>query len=94
MRRDRAPKDRKIISFAVHLPGALVSKARQIAPRSLKRDVSRLVERALRLWVCERREHMVDLDIRRMGRDPHVIADCKKINEEFSVCDNDGLEGL
>ena len=94
MRRDRTRKGRKIISLAVHLPRALVSKARRVAPRSVKRDVSRILERALQLWVWERREHLVDLDIRRMGRDPHVIADCRKINEEFSVCDNDGLEAL
>jgi len=94
MRRDQSRKDHKISILAARLPEALLSEARRIAPRALKGDVSRLLERALRLWVWERKEHLVDLDIRRMGRDPHVVADCRKINEEFSVCDNDGLEGL
>jgi hypothetical protein len=85
-------KDSK--SLRIRLPEALVVEARRAAPRSLKADFSSLLERALRLWLWERKEQLVDLAMIRMGKDPNVLAECRKINEEFSQCDGDGLEGL
>lgn len=84
-------KHEKRVRLIVRLPGALLADARRVAPRSMKRDESRILERALRFWVAERREHLIDLEITRMGKDPHVIAECRKINKEFEPCDADGL---
>jgi hypothetical protein len=84
-------KKDKEVSVAVRLPESLLAEARRIAPRSLKRDPSRLLEHVLQRWVEERKEHLMDLEITRMGKDPKVIAECRKINREFEVCDGDGL---
>jgi hypothetical protein len=88
-------KPSKTKALTIRLPDALLAEARRIAPRSLKRDPSRLLEHVLQRWVAERKEHLIDLEITRMGKDPNVIAECRKINKEFELCDGDGLkEGL
>jgi hypothetical protein len=84
----------KRVRLIVRLPEALLADVRRLAPRSFKRDPSRFFERVLRRWVEARKEHLLDLDVIRMGKDPHVIAECRKINKEFEGCDADGLKGL
>jgi hypothetical protein len=84
----------KMIPVIVRLPEALLADARRLAPRSFKRDPSRFFERVLRRWVEERKEHLIDLDVIRMGKDPHVIAECRKISKKFEGCDADGLKRL
>lgn len=81
-------------SLRLRFPEALLLEARRLAPPSLRLNFSRLLERALRLWLWERKEHLMDLAMIRMGKDPHVLAECRKINEEFAQCDGDGLVGL
>jgi hypothetical protein len=71
------------------LPGALMAEARRIAPRSLKRDPSPLLNHVLQRCVPERKDHLMDREITRMGNDLNVIAGCRKINEEFSVTDTE-----
>ncbi len=78
----------------MRLPQALLADARCVAPRSFKRDCSRLLEHALRQWLSIRREYLVDLARIRMGKDPHIVTECRKINQEFEKCDADGLKGL
>jgi hypothetical protein len=84
-------KQEKRVRLIVRLPGALLADARRLAPRSFKGDPSRFFERVLWRWVEDRKEHLLDLDEIRMGKDPHVIAECRKINKEFEQCDADGL---
>ncbi len=84
----------KMVRLTIRLPEALLADARRLAPRSFKQDPSRFFERLLRRWVEERKEQLLDLDMIRMGKDPHVVAECRKINKEFERCDADGLKGL
>jgi len=75
----------------IQLLEELVGEAIKVAPRSMRRNPSRIIERALRFWIDARKEHQIDRDIARMGKDPQVIAECGKINKEFEQCDADGL---
>lgn len=81
-------------SFTIRLPETLIAEAMRVAPHSIRRDPARILERALSSWVAARKEHLIDLAITRMGKDPHVIADCRRINKEFEQCDADGLKGF
>ena len=87
-------KRSKIIALTIRLPEALLANARQLAPRSFKRDPSRFFERVLRRWVEEQKERLLDAEVTKMGKDPHILGECRKINKEFERCDADGLKGL
>lgn len=84
----------KIVPLTVRLPAALLADARRLAPRSFKGDPSRFFQRVLRRWVEEQKERLLDAEVAKMGKDPHILAECRKINKEFEPCDADGLKGL
>jgi hypothetical protein len=68
-----------------------LEEARKIAPARLRRSPGLLVEEGLRLWfIARQREHFAQ-GWRAMARDPQAMAINRQLNEEFSVCDNDGL---
>lgn len=68
--------------------------ARKLAPSRLRRSSALLVEQALLVWWIARQRSIFARSWARMARDPQAMALNRQINEEFSVCDNDGLEGL
>jgi hypothetical protein len=84
----------KRVRLLVRLSRALLADARRLAPQSFKRDPSRFFERVLRRWVEEQKERLLDAQVAEMGKDPHILAECGKINKEFEQCDADGLKGL
>ena len=85
---------KKTTALRIRLPETLLADVRRLAPRSFKRDPSRFFERLLRRWVEEQKERLLDAEVARMGKDPHILAECRKINKEFEQCDADGLKGL
>jgi len=68
--------------------------ARKLAPSRLRRSPALLVEEALLVWSIARQRKLFARSWARMARDPQAMALNRQIHEEFSVCDNDGLEGL
>lgn len=86
-------KPEKTVRIVVRLPEELVLRACRVAPRSLRLDTSRLLERALGFWTDARREHLDDLAVGRMGKDPKLLAQCRRISQEFAGFEGDGLEG-
>jgi hypothetical protein len=88
-------KPRKIQSVRVQVSAALLLEVRRLSPRtSVDKLLSQLLINALEDWVDERREKKIDQDVIKMGKDPHILAECRKINREFAVTDSDGLKGL
>jgi hypothetical protein len=80
-----------VVRRSVALPKTLVREATSVAPPELRGNWNRLVRTALEHYVDELRERQIDEQITEMGKDPHVLADCRRINEEFSRTDADGL---
>lgn len=82
------PKTRVLVSIR------RLQAAQKLAPSRLRRSPALLVEEALLVWSIARRRKVFARSWARMARDPQAMALNRQINEEFSVCDNDGLEGL
>lgn len=80
-----------VVRRSVVLPKTLVQEAVAVAPPGLRGNWNRLVRTALEQYVDELRERRIDEQITEMGKDPHVLADCRRINKEFSQTDADGL---
>ena len=86
-------KERGKFKHQVRISSLRLEEALRIAPSRLRRSPSLLVEEGLRLWWRARQRELFDQSMRRMVRDPQAMALNRQISEEFSVCDNDGLEG-
>jgi hypothetical protein len=84
-------KPSSVVRRSVVLPKTLVKEAAAAAPPELRGNWNRLVRTALELYVDELRERRIDEQIIEMGKDPHVLADCRRINAEFAQTDADGL---
>lgn len=91
MRKLKSRPVSSVVRRSVALPRALVEQAALLAPPELRDNWNRLVRTALESYVVERRELRIDEQIIEMGRDPHVLADCRRISAEFSAADSDGL---
>ena len=90
----KKPKEKPastVVRRSVALPKTLVQEAAAVAPPELRGNWNRLVRTALELYVDELRERRIDEQIIEMGKDPHVLADCRRINAEFAQTDADGL---
>jgi len=80
--------------FVVRLPKALVAEVRRLGPRRLRGLPAQAVAWALERWVDRRREERVDREMEEMGKDPQVLAECRRINQEGPGTDRDGQKGL
>ncbi len=80
-----------VVRRSVALPKTLVQEAAAVAPPELRGNWNRLVRTALELYVDELRERRIDEEMIEMGKDPHILAECARINAEFAQTDADGL---
>lgn len=80
-----------VVRRSVALPRTVVQEATAIAPPELSGNFNRLVGTALKLYVDVLRERRIDEEMVAMGKDPHVLAECRRINAEFAETDADGL---
>lgn len=80
-----------VIRRSVALPKTLVKEATSVAPPDLRGNWNRLVRTAIELYVDELRERRIDEEMTQMGKDPHILAECRRINAEFAQTDADGL---
>jgi len=80
-----------VVRRSVALPKTLVKEATAVAPPELRGNWNRLVRTALELYVEELRERRIDEEMIEMGKDPHILAECRRINAEFAQTDADGL---
>lgn len=89
------PKDKtEPITITVRMPADLIEKARRLAPSRLGRSMPQLLQAGLKLLIIKYKRELFAKSWRRMARDPQAMAINRQLNDEFSVCDNDGLEGL
>jgi hypothetical protein len=80
-----------VVRRSTVLPRRLLEEASAVAPPELRANFNRLVKVALELYVWEQKERLMDAQVAEMGKDPHILAECRKINEEFAPADADGL---
>ena len=80
-----------VVRRSVALPKTLVQEAVAASPPELRGNWNRLMRTALERYVDELRERHIDEQILEMGKDPHVLADCRRMNAEFAQTDADGL---
>ena len=91
MKKLKAKPASSVLRRSVALPRRLIEEAASLAPPELRDNWNRLVRTALELYVDEQRERLIDEQITEMGKDPHVLADCRRINTQFAPTDADGL---
>lgn len=91
MKKLKAKPSSSVVRRSVALPRLLVEEAAAAAPPELRDNWNRLVRTALELYVEERRERLIDDRILEIGKDPHVLADVRRINADFAQTDADGL---
>lgn len=80
-----------VVRRSVALPRTVVQEATAVAPPELSGNFNRLVGTALQLFVDVLRERRIDEEMIAMGKDPHILAECRRINTEFAQTDTDGL---
>lgn len=80
-----------IVRRSVALPKAVVEEATSVAPPELGKNFNRLVGTALKLYSEVLRERRIDAEMLEMGKDPHILKECRKINAQFAQTDADGL---
>jgi hypothetical protein len=87
----KAKRTSSVVRRSTVLPRRLLDEAAAVAPPELRANFNRLVKVALELYVWEQKERLMDAQVAEMGKDPHILAECRKINEEFAPADADGL---
>ena len=73
------------------LPRQIVEEAARLAPPELKGNWNRLVQTALEQFIIQRKRQRFAEGIAEMAKDPQAMATDRKISEEFSVADADGV---
>lgn len=91
MRKLKERRESSVIRRSVALPKVLVEEAASVAPPELRGNWNRLVRTALELYVDGLRERRIDQEMIEMGKDPHILAECRRINDEFAQTDADGI---
>ncbi len=80
------------ITITLRMPADMIEEARRLVPYRVKRSMTQLLQAGLRLLLIQHKRELFARSWRRMARDPQARATNRRLNEEFSVCDNDGPE--
>jgi hypothetical protein len=80
-----------VVRRSIVVPRRLVEEMLAEAPSELRANWNRLVRTALEHFRDELRERRIDEAILEMGRDPRVLAECRRINDELGPAEVDGL---
>lgn len=76
-------------SFA--LPKQILEEAAKLAPPELRGNWNRLVRTALEQFIIHRKRQRFAEGMAEMAKDPQAMAIDRRISEDFSVADADGI---
>jgi hypothetical protein len=89
MARRAAPST--VVRRSVALPRWLVAEVQELAPAELRNNLNRLVIVALKDFAERRRVRAFEEAMDRMGADPAIRSECRRIAREFAEAEADGL---
>ena len=87
----KAKRSSNVVRRSVALPKDIVEEAAKLAPPELKGNWNRLVRTALEQFIIQRKRRRFAESMAEMARDPQAMALNRRISDEFSVTDGDGL---
>lgn len=91
MRKAKPKPVSSVVRRSVVLPRTLVDEALSEAPAELRGNWNRLMRTALEHYRDQLRERRIDREMIEMGKDPEMLAECRRINTEFAGTDTDGV---
>jgi hypothetical protein len=87
----KAKRSSSVVRRSFALPKQVLEEAAELAPPELRGNWNRLVRTALEQFIIQRKRQRFALGMAEMAKDPQALAVDRKISEDFSVADVDGL---
>ena len=87
----KAKRGSSVVRRSFALPKQVLEEAERLAPPDLRGNWNRLVRTALEQFIIQRKRQRFAEGMAEMAKDPQALEENRRISEEFSAADHDGV---